>query len=147
MKEINRNKRLETLNNNTLQRVFLFLFLAIGYTLTITAQNQSIVPELEKALNSGKASDISKYFAENVNIAIPGTDGVFTNEQAGVILKEFFRQNKPTQFKLTHKGKSGEGASYLVGNLSCGSKKFTIYILMRDSTTKPVIKQFQAEAD
>lgn len=111
------------------------------------SQSKDIVSTLEKALQAGQASEVSRYFEANVNLAIPGTDGVFTKEQAAVILKDFFQHNKPTSFKVTHKGKSGEGAAYFVGTLTCVKKKFSIYILMRDSGKSSTIRQFQAEAD
>lgn len=134
------NYRISVLLSVSLLALFLF-------SEKLCAQNKDITPQLEKALSAGNSSDIALHFADHVNLAIPGTDGVYSKEQAGVILKDFFSRNKPTQFKITHKGKSGEGASYFVGTLKCGNKKFSLYVLMRDAAKMPTIRQFQIEAD
>jgi len=133
-------------------RVFCRILLVVlpgwlGSGSTLSAQPADILPALEKALTAGNSRDIAAHFSDHVNLAIPGTDGVFSKEQAGVILKDFFTRNKPTHFKTNHKGKSGEGASYFVGTLTCGKKKFSLYVLMRESGAKSTIRQFQVEED
>lgn len=127
--------------------VLLVLSLVLIGAGSIHAQGKDIITVVEKALTAGNSQLISTYFSDHVNLSLPGTDGVYSKEQAGVILKEFFTRHKPTQFKITHKGKSGEGASYFVGALTCGSKKFSIYVLMHNAANKSTIKQFQVEED
>lgn len=119
----------------------------LGSASLVSAQQSDILPALEKALMAGNSRDIAAHFSDHVNLAIPGTDGVYSKEQAGVILKDFFTRNKPTHYKTSHKGKSGEGASYFVGTLTCGKKKFSLYVLMRDGGAKSTIRQFQVEED
>ncbi|OFY16891.1 MAG: hypothetical protein A2X11_00740 [Bacteroidetes bacterium GWE2_42_24] len=114
---------------------------------SMQAQGKDIIPVIEKALTAGNSQLISTYFADHVNLSLPGTDGVYSKEQAGAILKEFFTRHKPTQFKVTHKGKSGEGASYFVGTLTCGAKKFSLYVLLHKTANNSTIKQFQVEED
>lgn len=143
---------LRSLNSNLFViRRFNVAFFVFGFVLigagSIQAQGKDIIAEVEKALTAGNSQLISSYFSDHVNLSLPGADGVYSKEQAGVILKEFFKRHKPTQFKITHKGKSGEGASYFVGALTCGSKKFSLYVLMHNAANKSTIKQFQVEED
>jgi hypothetical protein len=69
------------------------------------------------AFKSGNAEKIASKFIDNVDLSIDGKEDLYSNHQSEQILKTFFLQHKPKDFKLIHKGKSGQ-SEYFIGELS-----------------------------
>jgi len=77
-------------------------------------QQQSFETKLVKAFKNGDAATISSYFAENVDLSIDGKEDLYSQSQAEQILKTFFITHKAADFKLVHKGQSGQ-SEYFIG--------------------------------
>ncbi len=130
-----------------LSTLFVFLFGTFFLPESSIGQTKDISSAVTKAVAEGNASELVKYFNEKVNISIPGSDGLFSKEQAEVILENFFTKNKVTSFKINHKGGSGEGSLYYIGVLNTKERKYTTYFLLRVIQGRQVIQQLQLEAD
>ena len=68
------------------------------------------------AFKNGNAEKIALKFNDNVDLSIDGKEDLYSNSQSEQILKTFFLQHKPKDFKLIHKGKSGQN-EYIIGEL------------------------------
>ena len=130
-----------------LSAVFVIILSGILMPASSNGQTKDIAPAVTKAVIDSDATELVKYFNEKVNLSIPGSDGLFSKEQAEVILENFFAKIKVTSFKINHKGGSGEGSLYYIGVLSTKERKYTTYFLLRVIQGKQVIQQLQMEAD
>ena len=130
-----------------LSSVFVIILSGILMPASSNGQTKHIAPAVTKAVIDSDATELVKYFNEKVNLSIPGSDGLFSKEQAEVILENFFAKNKVNSFKINHKGGSGEGSLYYIGVLSTKERKYTTYFLLRVIQGKQVIQQLQMEAD
>ncbi|PJJ84490.1 DUF4783 domain-containing protein [Mucilaginibacter auburnensis] len=80
--------------------LFAFLFLRPSPTGAV-----DIVAQL---LGKGNVTELSKLFAAEVEIGVPGTDEDTYNKTAAAdIITKFFAQNKPTGSKVLHKIATG----------------------------------------
>ncbi|OIQ27867.1 MAG: hypothetical protein BM555_05960 [Crocinitomix sp. MedPE-SWsnd] len=69
------------------------------------------------AFKAGNAERIASRFSDNVDLSIDGKEDLYSDSQSEQILKTFFLTHKPKDFKVIHKGKSGQ-SEYFIGELS-----------------------------
>ena len=84
---------------------------------TTLQQQQSFEAMMVSAFKTGTAAKIAKYFNDNVDLSIDGKEDLYSKSQAEQILKTFFATNSSKDFKIVHKGKSGQN-EYFIGELT-----------------------------
>ncbi len=93
---------------------------------TSLLQQVSFESKMVAAFKAGNADKIASHFSENVDLSIDGKEDLYSKSQAEQILKTFFATHKPNDFKIVHKGKSGQ-SEYFIGELSA-SKVYRVTI-------------------
>lgn len=73
---------------------------------------------------------LASQFAETLDLTIEDTDGTYSKQQATVLIKSFFNENKTTSFIIKHKGASNERTHYAVCDLKSAHKSWSVYILL-----------------
>ncbi|PKP43502.1 MAG: DUF4783 domain-containing protein, partial [Bacteroidetes bacterium HGW-Bacteroidetes-12] len=95
------------------------LFTATLIILTFSAfVNPLINDNIAKALKAGNSAAVANFFNTTVDLTLPNNEGVFSKAQAELILKTFFANNKPSDFKVVHDGESKNNTLYSIGNLT-----------------------------
>lgn len=84
---------------------------------TALQQQQSFENSMVNAFKEGSADKIARYFIDNVDLSIDGKEDLYSKSQAEQILKNFFAAHKPKDFKIIHKGTSGQ-SEYFIGELT-----------------------------
>lgn len=84
---------------------------------TSLQQQPTFEARMVSAFESGNAEKIASYFSDNVDLSIVGKEDLYSKSQAEQILITFFATHKPKEFKIIHKGKSGQ-SEYFIGELS-----------------------------
>jgi len=123
------------------------LLTGIFITLTLVLNATPISDDLATAFKTGKSGEIAKYFGNSVDLSIPNNEGVFSNTQAKLILKNFFLKNKPSNFTIVHNGKSKNNSYYSIGNLKTTNGIFRTYILYKEQDKKITILELKIESD
>ncbi|MEX1001456.1 MAG: DUF4783 domain-containing protein [Crocinitomicaceae bacterium] len=98
---------------------------------TSLKQQQSFESAMVSAFRAGNADKVAAYFSDNVDLAIDGKEDLYSKSQAEQILKTFFSSHPPRDFKIIHKGKSGQN-EYFIGELS-SDKKYRVTINSKSS--------------
>jgi len=112
---------------NLILKIF---FLGIILTFFQNVCYSQITEGLKTALKSGQAEEIAKYFNDNIEIEILGTDNVYNKEQAKQILKSFFEQHSLISFSILFEG--GKNVSqYAIGKLETKKGTFRINLLIK----------------
>ena len=65
-------------------------------------------------IRQGNIHELSKLFAPNIEISIPGNENMYSKVQAELILDKFFNQNKPKSVKILHKINSNPNYRFVV---------------------------------
>lgn len=124
------------------------LFLGTIILLTFSAfVNPLINDNIAKALKTGNSAAVANFFNTTVDLTLPNNEGVFSKAQAELILKTFFANNKPSDFKVVHDGESKNNTLYSIGNLTTSSGVFRTYILYQEKGTNIVILELRIESE
>ena len=80
-----------------------FIFLIILLT-SFTAYAENIPPELVTAFMTGDATKLAVYFNKSIELTLFDKEEVYSKTQAEMIMRNFFTQHPPNQFKILHQG-------------------------------------------
>ncbi|NPA35263.1 MAG: DUF4783 domain-containing protein [Chlorobi bacterium] len=126
-----------------IKTISFILLMASGTVFTASAQG-SISKDIIDATRDGDASALSEYFNENIELVIPQKSGIFSKSQAEMVLKEFFTNNPPENFRIIHEG-SRQNASFAIGNYLTNSGTYRFYFLTKNENGKLLIHQLRIE--
>ena len=124
---------------------FLLVFSFLLSTFFAQADPTPGVPDaIFAALRAGNSKELVKYFNSNVELVIVDKEGIFSKNQAELIVKDFFVKNNPISYAKLHEG--GKDASrFVIGQLATTNGKFRIYFLMKNINGTFAIHQFRIE--
>ena len=135
-------------NKNTMMnwnKKLLILLIALMF-FPFPGHAEEIPQNIVTGFSTGNESLISGYFKNTIELSINATENVYSSTQAEIILKDFFKKNPPTSFKVIHKGGQGE-SRYAIGSLTTSEGDFRITLLIKSTNNKPYIHQLRIEKD
>lgn len=101
---------------------------------------------ITNALAKGNANTVSTYFANNVELSLPGDEGVYDKVQAKNKLTSFFSKNIVSSFSQVHQGSSkGNAAKYFIGNLQTQQGSFRVYVFVDTAQNRYTIQELRIE--
>jgi hypothetical protein len=119
--------------------------LFIGIILVgITASAIEIPEGIINGFSKGNASALSDYMSSTLELTLNDKEEIYSKTQAEIILRKFFTDNPPSQFKIIHQG-GKEKSKYAIGKLSSGTKSFRITFLLKTVENKVLIHQLRIE--
>ena len=132
-----------------IKRILYSIFLGTMFLLPVIpafAQTDAMAREISQAIRQGNAREMSKYFGQNVDLTLPGSEGTFSKSQAEVILRNFFSKNSPVGLSVNHQGNSRDGSVYVIGTLQTRSgQTFRTYFLLKKVSDSFRLHQVQFE--
>lgn len=84
--------------------------------------------DIERAFSNNDHKTLSNLGKDKMVVNVQGTEGVYSQSQAGLILKEFFSRYPCTSFGFTFKGKANSEGAFAIGNYQSKSSKFRVTI-------------------
>ena len=104
------------------------------------------IDDVLKAIRSGNASELAKYFDTRVDISLPGNSDNFSKNQAEMILRDFFENNSVKGFQVKHKGENN-GSQFCIGVLQTKNGNFRMKLYMKQKGNEQVVQEiaFQEE--
>lgn len=115
---------------------------------SFTNPDQNVTEEIIIAIRSGNSRELSKHFNNNINLTVPGYEGVYSKAQSEIILKEFFSKFTPKSFNIIHQGVSKDGSQYSIGNLeTTNNTMFRSYFLLKKHSDRFFLQQLRFESD
>ncbi len=110
----------------------------------LQAQTGPLPAEVVKAVKTGDAEALKPYLNAKVELLLPGKSGVYSQEQAHFILKDFFENNQVISFEVLHYG-SRQSATFAIGEYKCAGERFRMYFLIKSNNNKRLIHQIRIE--
>ena len=114
---------------------------------SLMCQTAEIDKQIVSALSTGNATELSGFFNTMVDLSIPGTEDSFGKTQATRILQDFFSKYTVKSYKTKKQGSSTDGSQFAIGRMEAGNKIFRVYYLMKKSSDKYLIHQFQIQEE
>ncbi|MFT3675944.1 MAG: DUF4783 domain-containing protein [Chitinophagaceae bacterium] len=120
-------------------------FLLVAFVGFSSFTDQNAIDNVISALRAGNATELSKYFDDNVELTLPVKSDSYSKAQAQVIVKDFFATNGVKGFDLKHKGDS-PGGHYCIGTLQTKSGSFRAHVFLKTRGNKEVVKEIRFQS-
>ena len=112
-----------------------------------TCQAVEVNKQIASALSAGNATELATYFNTMVDLSIPGTEDSYGKTQATRIMQDFFTKYPVKSYKSSKQGSSNDGSQFSIGRMEAGNKIFRVYFLLKKTTDKFLIHQFQIQEE
>ena len=131
-------------------RYILTILTIFTYSIVLPAQdkqseNDVFVP-IAKYLENGNATNLSAWFADNVELVIFGSRNNCSRNQAKQIMRNFFINYTPNNFDVVHKS-GNYPMKYAIGVLEGGGNEFKVTIFVKTTERGNHIQQLSIEKE
>jgi hypothetical protein len=125
--------------------VFTLLFMIIGLGVSAQAPIDSVFNrQVEDAVRLADAKKLAGFFYPQVELILPGNQGIYSNRQSQFLLEAFFKEQPP--LAVLHENQSANGNSYFVlCELKTRQKNYRFCYLVKKENTQNFIYQFRIE--
>ena len=110
-------------------KILVLLSLLIGAQLS----NAQSFEHVKDAITIASSKEVAKSFDNNVEITIDGKTSNYSKTQAEFVLKDFFKSNPISAFKIIHNGNSQGGLIYVIGKYTSNQNSYRTLVRMRDN--------------
>ena len=100
--------------------------------------------DISAALKAGNATQLSKYFDDNVQVTLDYRSASYSRSQASLILKDFFNVNKVSNYQLRN-NLMNNNIEYRAGTLYTSNGSFSVSLYMRQKGSVRVIQELIIE--
>lgn len=97
---------------------------------------------LIKAQNS---KELTNHFNTNVGLTINDAEGVYSKQQAEILIKQFFAQNPPKNVEIKHRGSSTGSAKYVIATYETAQGEYRVYVFMKSNGSTMLIHEMRFE--
>jgi hypothetical protein len=97
------------------------------------------------ALQSGNATELSKYVDDNIEIVLPEKSNSYSRAQAIMVLQSFFQNNGVKGFEVKHKGDNG-GSQFCIGTLQTRTGSYRTTVFMQTKNGKQLVKEIRFQS-
>lgn len=102
------------------------------------------IDDVIAAMKAGNASQVAKFFDNNVEISLPDKSNSYSKSQGELVLKDFFAINVVKSFDIIHKGENA-GSQYCIGNLVTKGGTYRTTIYMKQKGDQQVLQELRFE--
>ena len=126
---------------------FLFrksVFTVFFMLISIIGMSQNVVEDLRSALAAGNVNGIARYFDNNVNLNITGSQASYSRSQAEMVLRDFFNKNNPRKLEIEHSDAS-RNMRFAMGTLFTATGNFKVYFAVKQKENNTIIQELRIE--
>ena len=102
------------------------------------------IDDIIAAMKTGNATQVAKFFDNNVEISMPDKSNSYSRSQGELVLKDFFANNVVKSFDIIHKGENA-GSQYCIGTLVTKGGSFRTTIFMKQKGDQQVLQELRFE--
>ena len=92
---------------------------------TTSAQNMDGIVE---SIQSGSSKDLGKYFNRTIALNMDKAQGDYSNNQAQLIFRDFFRKSPPNEFEIIHQDTTSDKIWYFIGKYWSNAANFKVLV-------------------
>jgi hypothetical protein len=109
------------------------------------AASADVADQVADAIRTGNAKEISKYFADNVDLKVLDQENIYSKAQAELILKDFFAKHPVQEFTIVHKSAPKNDSQFATGTLKTTNGIYRVHYLMKGAAGVTTVTQFRIE--
>ena len=88
--------------------------------------------KIASAISGGNAAGLAAFFQANIEITLPGAEGVYSANQAQFVVSDYFTKYPVSSFKINLKGNSS-GTFYATGSYASAKGNFDTNIFVKNN--------------
>ena len=111
----------------------LFYTLLTSILFSLSFDGEIPYNSIEKAFEANNPKEVVSLGKSKIMINILGKEGIYSQSQAGLVLKDFFYRKPGSQFNFVFKGKESKDGTFAIGNYLSRSEKFRVTIHFKNS--------------
>lgn len=104
-----------------------------------------IIDDVAATFKSGDVKEIAKYFSSTVELSIIDKEDIYSSNQAGYILKDFFAKHPPISTKIIHKVTSNSSYKFGVILLITTNANYRVSFELKSNSSKFLLSQIRIE--
>jgi hypothetical protein len=120
----------------SMKKLFIISYLLFIPIISFAQQN-----EISNALKNSDYKQLANYFSSNVEINIVNNEGLYSKNQAEMILKDFFQKNIAISFN------SKDGSKYSIGSLETSNGNYKTYFFLKKEGEVFLVNELRIEKD
>ena len=122
-----------------------FTIVSISFGILVSSFTFKVgIDDVIVAMKTGNASQVAKYFDNNVEITMPDKSNSYSKSQGELVLKDFFTTNIVKSFEVIHKGENA-GSQYCIGTLVTKAGTYRTTIFMKQKGDQQVLQELRFE--
>ncbi len=121
--------------------IALTMYLLLSFS--ILGQLPNDILNANKKLN---AEILSSHFNDKIELVLPNNSGVFSINQAKLIIQDFFKKYPIVSFEIIHSGKSAN-STFAIGRYKTYNNNFRFYFLIKKKDNVSYINQLRIEEE
>ncbi len=102
--------------------------------------------EITQTIQKANAASFSHYFNSKIELVLPEKSGVFSKEQARLVIDNFFTNHPPQKFNIIHEG-IRQSSSFAIGKYYTQKGKYRFYFLTKHDNNNTYIHQLRIEKE
>jgi hypothetical protein len=102
------------------------------------------IDDVINGIRTGNASQVSKFFDNTVEIALPDKSNSYSKSQAELVLRDFFSNTIVRNFEVLHKG-DNSGSQFCIGTLQTRNGEYRTTFYMKQKGDKLVLQELRFE--
>ena len=130
-----------------MKKIFGKYILVLALTFSASMVFADSFDDIITALKSSNVKEVSKFFNNTVELTINDNEGVYSKQQAEMMVKNFLANNQPKNVVIQHKGASGQTAKYAIANYETSQGKFRVYVFMKDNGSGMLVHEMRFEKE
>jgi len=105
--------------------------------------SQGTMPkDVQNAIAEGSSKKLASFFNNNIELNIKNKEDVYSKAQAQLIIKDFFKKNKPKHFNIISEGVNSD-LHYAICSLKTLYSNYRVYIIYRKIRKNTVIHKLE----
>ena len=100
---------------------------------------------IKNAFESNNPKEIVGNGKTKIMINILGKEGIYSQSQASLVLKDFFNRKPGSQFNFVFKGKESKDGTFAIGNYLSRGEKFRVTIHFKNTNNQYKIESLTIE--
>ena len=127
------------MKGNRILVIVVMAFLCL-HSFGVKAQTD-VIAQVKETIKAGSAKELSKYLYQTVDVTIEGNLQSYSKAQAEFVFRDFFKQNPPNEFSITHQGSSKGGQPYAIGQYKSGSNTYRVFMKIKSSNNQQLLHE------
>lgn len=126
------------------KNIFLVVFFLLLCHVGAKAQVDPFDPVI-KAFKGSDAKALASLLNVTVDLQLPENENTYSDSQAEMIMKEFFKKNPSDSFTILEKGATDASSRFAIGTYSSAGRNFQVYIYLRDEKGRFLIHKIRID--